>query len=54
MQVDFEVENHGSLFLFRPITDAALAWVEDHLPQPEQDQQGQELLALGPGRVGLT
>jgi hypothetical protein len=31
--IDIHVENHGSIFLLRPITDVALTWVEDHLPE---------------------
>jgi len=30
---DIYVENHGTIFLLQPITDAALAWVEHHLPE---------------------
>lgn len=30
---DFTVENHGSLFTFRPNTAAASAWCEDHIPE---------------------
>ena len=28
---DFSVQNEGSLFLLRPITSDALAWIADHL-----------------------
>ncbi len=28
---DFLVENHGSIFLLRPVTDAGLDWVEEHI-----------------------
>jgi hypothetical protein len=31
--VDFEVENHGTIFLFRPITKAAQVWCDEHLPE---------------------
>ena len=30
---DFRVENHGSIFLLRPHTDAAKSWVEEHIGQ---------------------
>ena len=29
---DFFCENHGSIFLLRPISPAAFAWIEEHLP----------------------
>jgi hypothetical protein len=29
---DFLCENHGSIFLLRPISPAAFAWIEEHLP----------------------
>lgn len=29
---DFYVENHGSLFLLRPISPAANTWVDEHIP----------------------
>lgn len=28
---DFLVENHGTIFLLEPTTDAACEWVEEHL-----------------------
>ena len=31
-QCDFVCENHLSLFLLRPISPAAFAWIEEHLP----------------------
>jgi len=30
---DFLVENHGSIFLLKPLTPAATAWVEEHIGQ---------------------
>jgi hypothetical protein len=30
--VDFLCENHGSIFLLRPISPSAFAWIEEHLP----------------------
>lgn len=29
---DLLVENHGSIFLLRPLTDVAHDWVDTHLP----------------------
>jgi len=31
--VDFEIQNHFSIFLLCPITDAAINWVEKFLPE---------------------
>jgi hypothetical protein len=31
-QSDFLCENHSSIFLLRPISAAAFAWLEEHLP----------------------
>jgi hypothetical protein len=30
---DFEVQNHGTIFLLRPLTEAANAWVDEFLPE---------------------
>ncbi len=30
--VDFICENHGSIFLLRPVSPASVAWIEEHLP----------------------
>ena len=32
VQPDFVCENHLSIFLLRPISTAAFAWIEEHLP----------------------
>jgi len=32
-QADFEVRNEGSIYLLRPMTDAAKAWCDEHLPE---------------------
>jgi hypothetical protein len=29
---DFIYENHGSIFLLRPISPASFVWIEEHLP----------------------
>jgi hypothetical protein len=28
---DFEVQNHGGIFLLKPQTDSATAWVDEHI-----------------------
>jgi hypothetical protein len=28
---DFLIENHGSVFLLRPLTDAARSWIDEHI-----------------------
>lgn len=33
---DFRVENHGTIFLLRPETDAAKEWCAEHLPEDAQ------------------
>lgn len=30
-EVDLRVENHGSVFLLRPLTDAGRTWIEEHV-----------------------
>jgi hypothetical protein len=30
--LDFTVTGGGSIYLLRPLTDAARAWVDDHIP----------------------
>ncbi len=32
MQIDFESSGHGTLYLLRPVSRAANAWVEEHPP----------------------
>jgi hypothetical protein len=31
--IDFEVQNHGSIFLLCPLTESAIEWVDEHLPE---------------------
>ena len=31
-ELDFNLENHGSLFLLRPLNSAAKDWMNEHLP----------------------
>ena len=28
---DLQVENHGSIFLLRPVSDAGTDWINDHI-----------------------
>lgn len=28
---DFAVENHGSIFLLKPLTPSAVSWLEEHI-----------------------
>ena len=34
--VDVSVENHGSIFLFRPLTEAAEQWIQDNVSDEAQ------------------
>jgi hypothetical protein len=36
---DFKLENHGSLFLLRPLNSAANGWMQDHLPVDSPETQ---------------
>ena len=33
IQPDFAVENHGSIFLLKPLTPSATSWIEEHIGQ---------------------
>lgn len=33
---DIRIENHGSLFLLRPLRDVARAWLEEHTDRDAQ------------------
>ena len=33
---DFRVQDHGSILVLRPVTEAAKEWASDHLPQDAQ------------------
>ena len=33
IQTDFVVENHGSIFLLKPLTPSATSWLEEHIGQ---------------------
>jgi hypothetical protein len=38
-ELDFKLENHGSLFLLRPLSSAAKQWMQEHLPVDEPETQ---------------
>jgi hypothetical protein len=33
IQADFVVENHGCIFLLRPLSPSATSWIEEHIGQ---------------------
>ena len=33
IQADFVVENHGGIFLLKPLTPSATSWIEEHIGQ---------------------
>ena len=38
-EFDFKLENHGSLFLLRPLTTLAREWMNEHLPLDHPETQ---------------
>lgn len=44
-RIDIQVENHGSIFLFRPLTPRAFAWIDENV-QPEPSQWFGEAVAV--------
>ena len=38
-ELDFTLENHGSLFLLRPVNSAAKHWMAEHLPMGSPETQ---------------
>jgi hypothetical protein len=38
-ELDFKLENHGSLFLLRPLNSAAKDWIGEHLPTDNPETQ---------------
>jgi len=36
---DFTLENHGSLFLLRPLNSSAKEWMQEHLPVDNPETQ---------------
>jgi hypothetical protein len=49
---DVQVENHGSLFLFRPLSDCAEDWIEQHVDVSSATYFGGALV-VEPRYVGL-
>jgi hypothetical protein len=39
IELNFKLENHGSLFLLRPPTSAAINWMNVHLPMDSPETQ---------------
>ena len=37
--LDFKLDNHGSLFLLRPLNSAAKKWMQEHLPMDNPETQ---------------
>lgn len=37
---DLSVENHGSILLLRPLTDAGTAWLDEHIDSEAQSFGG--------------
>jgi hypothetical protein len=40
MQIDFEVSGGGSVYLFKPLTPAARAWLDEHVSHNRQEWAG--------------
>jgi hypothetical protein len=38
-ELDFRLENHGSLFLLRPLSSVAKDWMDEHLPMDNPETQ---------------
>jgi hypothetical protein len=38
-ELDFKLENHGSLFLLRPLNSVAKDWMSEHLPMDSPETQ---------------
>jgi hypothetical protein len=38
-ELDFKLEDHGSLFLLRPLNSAAKEWMGEHLPMDNPETQ---------------
>lgn len=49
--LDLQVENHGSIVLLRPLTDAAKRWIDESI-NPEGWQWFGHALAVEPRYVG--
>ena len=44
--VDVEVENHGSIFIFRTLTDTARSWVSENVDLPEYMRLGPDAFTV--------
>ncbi len=42
--VDFTVQNHGTIFLLCPATPEAEAWVEENLPEDRMTWAGRDVV----------
>lgn len=49
---DFSVENHGSIFLLRPETDAAHEWIDEHINPDNGYQPYWPTVVVEPRYVG--
>jgi hypothetical protein len=38
-ELDFKLENHGSVFLLRPLNPAVKDWMREHLPMDNPETQ---------------
>jgi hypothetical protein len=38
-ELDFKLENHGSLFLLRPLSSVATNWIREHLAMDNPETQ---------------
>jgi hypothetical protein len=38
-ELDFKLENHGSVFLLRPLNSVAKDWMDEHLPMDSPETQ---------------
>jgi hypothetical protein len=48
-ELDFKLENHGSLFLIRPLSAAAKEWMQQNLPiDPPETQFWRDAVVIEP------
>jgi len=52
VQPDFVVENHGSIFLLKPLTPSATSWVEEHIGQANGFQPYFPTVVVEPRYIG--
>jgi hypothetical protein len=48
---DFAVQNHGSIVLLEPLTDEAIDWCNEHLPE-DATRWGRDSYVVEPRYVG--